>query len=341
MATSSKFSSLQNLPFQDKNFKQARREKNRLFKTLQQRKPGTNDHNVDGDEDEDKDEDEDEEYDQASQTSAAGSSTVSHQDFNQLKAQVQDLATNVQLLCKKLGENAWPRKPARPEGTQQALADILAQAKKKRKPRRKRRESKFPSSEGDSVSLANLLKTRLAARVPDGARDSSDESDDDRQIRSSSGVSSLYDPLARTMLSRVLAHHPSVEAWVRSEPWKDQRNKHEAMSLARALDFFIEDFGEVCFETRGTETLVRRLAGLRYRDANNSIACLEALQLAPPDSMLPKHLELALFKEVKKLQAFRNRRPKPIPTTQNKKTDKPTKTTTKKPSGAGSPGGSG
>ena len=49
---------------------------------------------------------------------------------------------------------------------------------------------------------------------------------------------------AQNMYQNIKAHHHSVQTYVQRTIFKDPRNKKEAQALARALDLFVDQYGD-------------------------------------------------------------------------------------------------
>ncbi len=72
---------------------------------------------------------------------------------------------------------------------------------------------------------------------------------------------------ANNMHQSIKAHHRSMQTYVQSTDFLDNRNKKEAQSLARTLDLFLDQYGDKqVAEVDCLETIFRRLEAVIYAD---------------------------------------------------------------------------
>ena len=82
------------------------------------------------------------------------------------------------------------------------------------------------------------------------------------------------------ILGRVRTHG-SFYRWVLDYPWKDQRNRHEVVALATAIDFARRDDFATCLEV-----LCRRAAAVQLADLHNNWAVADRVEYPYPHSSL-------------------------------------------------------
>lgn len=105
-----------------------------------------------------------------------------------------------------------------------------------------------------------------------------DDGDDDL----AGSAAAVASPSSKRLGAGILTaaqQHGSFRAWCRNVEWKVLRNKHEAATLAAALDLLLRD--GVAAELDGMETLMRRLAALQLADATRQYTVIETMAYQP------------------------------------------------------------
>jgi hypothetical protein len=94
-------------------------------------------------------------------------------------------------------------------------------------------------------------------------------------------------PVASAMYQNAYSRYKSFVGWASSITWNVQRNRHEAMVWAEALDLLISD--GALLQWISVEMMCRRLAGLGLADSTGDWTLVNSTALASPsDTLLPR-----------------------------------------------------
>ena len=106
--------------------------------------------------------------------------------------------------------------------------------------------------------------------------------------------------IAPQVLSQV-SPYGSFKNWVRMVDWKKERNKHEAESLASAIDCFLNE--NVDLNSLGLEILLRRLNGVHLADTTNNWSVCSALQWSGPNNtLLPRTALTSAYRQAAQME---------------------------------------
>ena len=109
-------------------------------------------------------------------------------------------------------------------------------------------------------------------------------------------INDLDRPQAAGVIAKVMHSHGSWTAWHRSreDKWTSGRNKHEAKTVATALDHLLP---VVPATNTGIEVLVRRLMALNEVEAGKTWAVARAIEGDDGDSLVPRAMLRSALRE--------------------------------------------
>jgi hypothetical protein len=101
----------------------------------------------------------------------------------------------------------------------------------------------------------------------------------------------------------------TVSAYVRQQPISNERSRHEARRAAQAIDAFIKE--GVSPDFLGMEILVRTVSGIIKADSDKNSRYLEQWEWQPPESILDRDMEQALYRNVDRVMRLEKKRAPP------------------------------
>ena len=111
------------------------------------------------------------------------------------------------------------------------------------------------------------------------------------------------------MLRAALTGYATVKAYVEAQEWKKPRNGIECITLARALDCMIEEFGvRGVLESQAMEVLIRRLGAVSIADGSSSWEVADEL-CVERRGLIDSRLQNRLQKKVKARRAMKEKPP--------------------------------
>ena len=214
----------------------------------------------------------------ASQADGGPQRPVTIADLQDMEARLRSrLSADVEAKIKLAKLDAYQSsQPASDE--EQEADDPSEESKSSKLPRSKTSKTKKKPPKGGKVSSA--LKDALGDGVDDGGDDDdqdvdssssspSHSSDEEQETKTKARSKPKHQKrMARKIVKSVKGDHGSFKKWVQGCTWRTDRNRREAMSLARAMDAFIKE--GIPTHSEGVEIIVRRLVGVQLADEKNN-----------------------------------------------------------------------
>lgn len=144
----------------------------------------------------------------------------------------------------------------------------------------------------------NKIQQQQKFNLSQHEEDISEQDDDDEVqfMHKQNNCNDDYDERIASQIIQQIGPYGSFKNWVRLADWKHARNKHEAESLANAIDCFLSE--GVDSNSLGLEILIRRLNGVHLADTTNNWSVCSAVQwTGPNNTLLPRSMLTKAYRQ--------------------------------------------
>jgi hypothetical protein len=182
-------------------------------------------------------------------------------------------------------------------------------------PTQKKKKTSTNAPVGQGILVASLRGNKgIEKEVEETAKDiesDTDAEDDDYSPAAASGAAAAAAPKKETsrLGVSILEHarlYGSMQGWAKMTEWKTQRNKHECMAIAQAVDALLKE--GVPKTATGVEILLRRLAGVHLADSTGSWQVADSVAWNPQgNSLLPRDEVRRAFKDADQMNRLVSR----------------------------------